>query len=221
MPLARSLAYRYSASSESIEDLIQVANLGLVKAVDRFNPELGASLVNYAVPTILGELRRHFRDRAFAVHVPRALQERVLAVDATSVSLAETLGRAPTVRELAEELGLRDEEVLEALHARDVRVPRALEHGPPGEDGTPPVERLGSTDSGFDRVEATCAARAAGLDEREWQILHQRFSRGMTQHEISRVMGISQMHVSRLMRGALQKVLAAVEARPAVQSSAR
>lgn len=213
MPLARSLAMRYRGGSEALEDLVQVANLALVKAIDGFDPERGKPFTAYAVPTILGELRRHFRDHVWNLHLPRSLQERTMEVDDALTQLTEREGRFPTVAQIADRLELSDEEVLDALRAGEAR--RTLSLDVPklrdDDESTPTVETIGEPDLGYDSVEAAMAARVAGLDDREWLVLRLKFARGLNQYEIGGRLGVSQMQVSRIMRGALRKLLAAVQ----------
>ena len=155
MPLVRRLASRYRGGREPLEDLVQVASLGLVKALDRFDPERGVAFTTYAAPTILGELRRHFRDRGWSVHVPRDLQERTAAVEKAIAEMPTKLGRSPSVREIAERLNLSDEDVLEAMeaggahHAVSIDALQRMDDS----EGVPMVERLGDNDPGFDTVE--------------------------------------------------------------------
>ncbi len=213
LPLARSLALRYRGSPEPLDDLIQVASLGLVKALDGFDPDRGTTFPAYAAPTILGELRRHFRDRVWDVRLPRVLQERTMAVHKAAAELSDELGRTPTVSQIAERLDLDDEEVSEALQADEARrtlsleVPRSREDP----DAATIIETLGQTDQGYDAVEAQLAAEDAQLDERERRVLELRFEDDLNQYEIGRRLGVSQMQVSRIMRGALRKLLAAVQ----------
>lgn len=214
LPLARSLALRYRGASEQLDDLIQVASLGLVKALDGFDMERGHSFIAYAAPTILGELRRHFRDRVWELRLPRGLQERTMAVSDAAQKLAEELGHSPTVAQIAERLDLTEEEVSEALQADEARrtlsldVPKSRDDA----DSVPMVETVGSTESGFDRVEAQMAAEDAPLTERERVVLRLRFENDLNQYEIGRRLGVSQMQVSRIMRKALRKLLEAVQA---------
>jgi len=212
MPLARSLAMRYRGGTESVEDLVQVASLGLVKAIDGFDPERGKPFTAYAVPTILGELRRHFRDHVWNIHLPRSLQERTMSVDNAVGELTEELGRFPTVAQIAARLELSQEQVLEALRAGEAR--RTLSLDAPrvrdDEESVPTVETIGDEELGYDRVEADEAALEAGLDERDWLVLRLRFVEQMNQYEIGRQLGVSQMQVSRIMRRALRKLLTAV-----------
>jgi RNA polymerase sigma-B factor len=214
LPLARSLALRYRGASEQLEDLIQVASLGLVKALDGFDLERGRSFIAYAAPTILGELRRHFRDRVWELRLPRGLQERTMAVAEAAQKLGEELGHTPTVAQIAARLELTEEEVAEALQAEEARrtlsldVPRSREDA----ESAPMVETVGQTDSGYDRVEAQIAAEGAPLTDRERTVLRLRFEEDLNQYEIGRRLGVSQMQVSRIMRKALRKLLEAVQA---------
>jgi RNA polymerase sigma-B factor len=217
LPLARSLALRYRGSSEDIEDLIQVASLGLVKALDGFDLERGRSFIAYAAPTILGELRRHFRDRVWEVRLPRGLQERTMAVSEAAGELSDDLGQTPTVSQVAERLGLDDDEVSEALQADEARRTLSLDVPQNRQDrqSLPMVETLGETEPGYDAVEAQLAAEDAPLDERERRVLRLRFEQDLNQYEIGRRLGVSQMQVSRIMRRGLRKLLAAVQAKVA------
>jgi RNA polymerase sigma-B factor len=222
LPLARSLALRYRGSSEDIEDLIQVASLGLVKALDGFDLERGESFVAYAAPTILGELRRHFRDRVWEVRLPRGLQERTMEVNKAAGDLSDELGRTPTVSQIADRLHLDDEEVTEALQADEARRTLSLEVRRSKEDveSTTIMETLGQTEPGYDTVEAQLAAEDAALDERERRVLRLRFEEDLNQYEIGRRLGVSQMQVSRIMRRALRKLLAAVQAKAGDEAEA-
>jgi RNA polymerase sigma-B factor len=215
LPLARSLALRYRGAPEPLEDLIQVASLGLVKALDGFDPECGDSFKAYAVPTILGELRRHFRDRVWELRLPRSLQERTMVVREAATVLSDELGRTPTISQIAERLQLSEEEVFEAFEADSARRTFSLD-APGGREGTEPepepmIETVGGTEPGYDRVEAQLAAQEASLTERERTVLRLRFEDDLTQHEIGRRIGVSQMQVSRIMRKALRKLLGAVQ----------
>ena len=213
MPLARSLAFRYRGGSEPLDDLVQVASLGLVKAIDGFDPDHGRPFASYAVPTILGELRRHFRDHVWDVHLPRGLQERTLSVRDAIEDLGDVLGRVPTVVQVAERLDISEEEVLEAMQAGEARKTLSLD-APVGSDDVAPmplVETVGRSETGFDSIDAQLAVTQAGLDERELSILRMRFGQDMTQSEIGRELGVSQMQISRLMRRALRKLLTAVQ----------
>jgi len=216
VPLARKLAMRYRHTEEPLEDLVQVACLGLVKAVDRFDPDRTCHFSSFAIPTILGELKRHFRDKGWAVHVPRELQERALALGRESERLARTLGRSPTVSELAESLTWSDEQVLEAsevLHsynATSLDAPVSRD----GEESGALVEALGSEDTRFALAESrqTVSEAWQKLPELERTVLVLRFLHDLPQRRIAELVGYSQMHVSRLLRRALASLLAATEA---------
>jgi RNA polymerase sigma-B factor len=213
MPLARSLAMRYRGGTEPLDDLVQVASLGLVKAIDGFDPGRGKPFTAYAVPTILGELRRHFRDHVWPVHLPRSLQERTTEVEDTITWLTEELGTGPTVAQIADRLDVEQEDVLEAMRADEAR--RTLSLDAPRhrdeEESVPTVETVGAEEAGYDTVEASLSARAAGLDEREWHVLRLRFVDDLNQYEIGARIGVSQMQVSRIIRGALSKLLGAIQ----------
>jgi RNA polymerase sigma-B factor len=212
--LAHSLARRYGQAREPFEDLLQVANLGLVKAIKGYDASRGMPFTAYAVPTILGELRRHFRDKVWNLRLPRGLQESSMTVERAIERLTGELGRSPTVRELATETGYAIEDVNETLIARETRWTESMEmplSGVEGEQGIALGETLGSIDAGYDRVEAEYAAQTAELDEREWEILKLRFEDGMRQKDIAKRFGISQMQVSRVSRRALAKLLGTVQ----------
>jgi RNA polymerase sigma-B factor len=210
LPLARGLAARYGHTDEPLCDLVQVASLALLKAIDRFDPALGRKFMSFAAPTILGELKRHFRDNGWAVHMPRALQERVLAMRQASDVLSARLGRPPGIHELSRELSWPPEQVLEACEAgasyRAAPLDVCLD---PDSDATPAVaDRIGREDDGFALVEER-AALAAGLQRlhpRERAVLRLRFFEDLTQREIGERLGYSQMHVSRLIRRALERL---------------
>jgi RNA polymerase sigma-B factor len=211
MPLARSLARRYSRRSEPIEDLFQVASLGLVKAIDGFDPDRGRPFTGYAVPTILGELRRHFRDHVWNLRLPRALGELSMEVDKATDALTEALGRTPTVAEIAERLEISAEDVLEAMEADHARKTASVDESLRGEDeGISLLDTLGGTELGYERVEADLAADDAGLDPREHRVLEMRFVKDMTQKQVGEELGYSQMQISRIQRRALWKLLGAV-----------
>ena len=211
MPLARGLARRYGRSSEPFEDLLQIASLGLLKALDRFDPRRGSSFSSFAVPTILGEMRRHFRDCGWAVHVPRQSQERALKVRDANERLTGAHGRGPTVRQLAEYLELSAEDVLDALAAIQAYEALSLD-GPRSaldEDPEAPyMEGLGRVDERYELVEldATVASALVSIPARERTILRLRFFDGLTQTEIAKRVGVSQMQVSRLLRRSLQRL---------------
>jgi RNA polymerase sigma-B factor len=206
LPLARSLAGRYQRSNEPFDDLIQVASLGLVKAIDRFDPDNGASFSSYAVPTILGELKRHFRDRTWSVRVPRGLQESSMKVDKEVERLRTQLGRGPTVQELSAGTGLSEEDVLEALQAGDAHSATSLEtpRSREEEEGTL-ADTLGADDDGFALAEdrATLASLLTILSDRDLEVLRLRFEEDMSQAQIGEIIGVSQMQVSRILRRAV------------------
>jgi RNA polymerase sigma-B factor len=211
LPLARGLAQRYERASEPLEDLVQVASLGLVKAIDRFDPEQGTRFSSYAVPTVLGELKRHFRDCGWALHVPRGMQERLLKVNEAMEHLSAELGRPPTPRQVGAELNLPVEEVLEAFVAADAYDTSSLDTPVRlSEDGSSSTfaDSVGDIDGRFELVERSAAVRRAlrALPMRERWILYLRFAEGLTQQEIGERVGISQMHVSRLIRRSLEKI---------------
>ena len=209
LPLARSLANRYTGGPEPTEDLHQVASLGLVKAIEGFDPTLGYTFASYAAPTILGELKRHFRDRGRQVHLPRGLQERIADIDRAVDALPTKLGRAPSASDVAQHTGLDLEQVLEAMEAASARRPYSLDASVgPDEDAAVLVDTIGALDPAFQTVEygEAIARTLELLPERERLILNLRFVEDLTQSEIAERVGISQMHVSRLLRRALDAV---------------
>lgn len=205
MPLVRALAARYAGRGEALEDLVQVGSIGLIKAVDRFDIDRGVDISSYAVPTIVGEIKRHFRDKAWAMHVPRRLKELSVRLSRFLDQLTNELGRSPTIAELAHATGVDEEDVIDALDSTNAYSTRSLQA--PFEDGGDDylAEKLGTEDTGFVEVEdeAVVAAGLAGLNERERRIVELRFYEEMTQSQIAAELGISQMHVSRLLRRAL------------------
>ena len=212
MPLARSLARRYDRSSEPFDDLLQVASLGLLKAIDRFDPERGHSFPSFAVPTVLGEMRRYFRDSGWSVHVPRGAQERALKVRDAQERLANERGRAPTANQLAEYLEFDIEEVIDALQAIQAYEALSLDAPRPGveDDVVAYGDAMGREDERFELVEldATIAAVLEHIPARERLILRMRFVDDLTQTEIAASVGISQMQVSRLLRRSLDQLRA-------------
>jgi RNA polymerase sigma-B factor len=216
LPLARDLALRYTYTDEPFDDLLQVASLGLVKAIDRFDPERGTKFTSYAAPTILGELKRHFRDKGWALHVPRDLQERTLAVSRATESLSKQLGRSPKVREVAAELDCSVEQVLEAQEAAASYEAASLDAptSRDDDDAASLVDLMGEVDSSYDLVESRDAIASTwkALPEVERQVLELRFMHDLTQREIGERIGYSQMHVSRLLRRALDRLETAAAA---------
>ena len=216
LPLARSLALRYQRSGEPLDDLLQVAALGLIKAIDRFDPQRGIPFSGYAVPTILGEIRRHFRDLTWAVRVPHDMRDLALRVDRTVERLAEQLHRQPSVAEITAAVGLGEEDVLEALQAGSAH--RALSFDEPrgaeGESFPTVADSIGAPERGFDHVEArvTFDALLESVTAREREVLRMRFEHDMQQAEIAAAIGVSQMHVSRIIRRALTRLRDITEA---------
>jgi RNA polymerase sigma-B factor len=215
LPLARRLARRYQHTDEPLDDLIQVASMGLVKAVDRFDASRQVMFSSYAVPTILGELKRHFRDRTWSVRVPRDLQELALRVDQAFTRLSTGRRRAPTVSEIAESIGVSEEQVLDAMEAMGAYRASSLDapRSTRDEETETVAESLGSTDSGYERAEARAALEPlfSRISERERIVLQLRFGEDLTQAEIGERIGVSQMQVSRLIRQALTRLRAGNE----------
>ncbi len=210
LPLARKLARRYTASNEPYDDLVQVASLGLVKAVERFDPDRGFAFTSFAVPTIVGELKRYFRDTAWALHVDRSAQERARRIADARREIATERGRGPTVGELAEYLECSSEEVLDGLQVGEAFDTVSLD-APRPTDGDGVISRLEAIGDEDDRLvlvdeQATIFAAAQRLGERERQILFLRFNQDLTQTEIADRVGVSQMQVSRLLRRTIQRL---------------
>jgi RNA polymerase sigma-B factor len=210
LPLARQLARRYQHGGEQLDDLVQVASLGLLKAIDRFDPARETAFSSFAVPTILGELKRHFRDKGWSVRVPRDLQELAVRVDRVTDELARELGRAPTLAEVSERTGSTPEQVLEAREAagayRAVSLDRPRDDDEEGETGM--ADAVGIEDPGFGVAEdaATVERLMRVLSAREREVLRLRFAEDLTQSEIGARVGVSQMHVSRLIRQAVAQL---------------
>lgn len=210
MPFARSIARRYAASADP-EDLLQAGMLGLTKAIGAYRPNQGASVSAYLLPCVAGEMRRHLRDHGWAVHVPRPLQEAALRVSRGADDLTAHLGRAPTVAELAQALGMTEEEVVEGLSAGQAYRAGSLDAPSPGDASDALLaDRLGGDDARLEWAEGrTLLHQLRGrLDQRERLVLSLRFDADLTQLEISRRVGCSQMQVSRVLRGALAKIRA-------------
>lgn len=216
LPLARSLARRYARSSEPFEDLLQVASLGLLKALDRFDAIRGHPFQSFAVPTILGEMRRYFRDSGWALHIPRGTQECALKVRDAQERFANEHGRAPTVNQLAQYLELDSEEVIDALQAIQAYETLSLDSPPPGadDDVCSYADTTGKEDERYELVEldATVSTVLEHIPARERLILRMRFVEELTQTEIASRIGISQMQVSRLLRGSLERLRALTQA---------
>jgi RNA polymerase sigma-B factor len=215
LPLVRSLAKRYSYTSEPLDDLCQVGAIALCKAIDRYRPGYGASFKAYAVPTIVGELRRHFRDTGWALHIPRSLQERARTVGTALNALSTQLGRSPTIAEIAEFSGITREEAIEGLEVRMAYDAASLDASMREDDEDAGwLERLGADDDGFEMVEHQVVLEHTmrALPERERVLLRLRFSEDLSQSDIAKRVGVSQMHVSRLLRRAVARLQAVAEA---------
>jgi RNA polymerase sigma-B factor len=210
LPLVRALARRYAGRGEPLEDIEQVGAIGLLKAIDRYELSREVALTTYATPNVVGEIKRHFRDRGWAIRIPRGLQELNSRMSGAVESLTSTLGRPPTVAEIARELDANPEQVLEALEAGSAYAPMSLSATPSSEGELDPLEALGSEDQAFERSEerATLEPALEGLPDREREILKKRFEDGLTQTQIAEQIGISQMHVSRLIRKSLARIRA-------------
>jgi RNA polymerase sigma-B factor len=212
LPLVRSLARRYSYRGEQLEDLVQVGCIGLIKAIDRFDVDRGVELTTYATPNIIGEIKRHFRDKGWSVRVPRGLQELNVRLSHLVEELTVQLERSPTIAELAKAASVEEEEVLEALESGQAYTTLSLSapSGGGGDDGSDldPLESLGEIEHEYEVSEdrAVLAPGFRALDDRERRILHLRFFEGLTQSQIAQQVGISQMHVSRLIRRSLEKI---------------
>jgi RNA polymerase sigma-B factor len=209
LPLVEHLARRFRNRGEPLDDLVQVATIGLIKSVDRFDPERGVEFSTYATPTIVGEIKRHFRDKGWAVRVPRRLQELRLSLTSATADLSQRLGRAPTVGELAEQLKLSEEEVLEGLESANAYSTLSLDVPEQGEQDSPVVaDSLGAEDEELEGVEYRESLKPllAKLPPREKKILLLRFFGNMTQSQIAEEIGISQMHVSRLLARTLAQL---------------
>lgn len=211
-PLARSLAARYYSGGEPMEDLVQVASLGLVKAIERFDSAHGKTFAAYAAPTILGELRHYFRDNTWGIRLPRRLQERAMRIAAVNDEISSEQLRKPTTAEVAERCNLTELEVIEAMVAASARRTASLDCSVSSEDeqSAPLIEMIDDAEHGYERAEADQAAAAAPLLPRERQVIDMRYRLEMTQREVGEEIGISQMQVSRLQRSALLKLLVAV-----------
>ncbi len=213
LPLVRSLARRYSSRGEHFDDLVQVGSIGLIKAIDRFDLTRGVELTTYATPNIIGEIKRYFRDKGWSVRVPRGLQELNIRLNKVIDELVPKLQRSPTINEIAEAAGATPEEVLEALETSQAYNSVSLQAAPNGESGddeTGLIDYMGTEEAAYDTMEdrTMLAPGFAKLDARERYILHLRFFEGLTQSQIAARVGISQMHVSRLIRRALEKLRA-------------
>ena len=205
MSLVRSLARRYSYRGEQLDDLVQIGAIGLIKAIDRFDVDRGVELTTYATPNIIGEIKRHFRDKGWAIRVPRALQELNASMSGAIERLTGRLGRSPSIAEISEELKTTPEEVLEAMEVGSAYSTVSLSTGPGGDEELDPLETIGGEDEEFERSEHRAALEPAldRLPPREREILRMRFEEGLPQTQIAQRVGLSQMHVSRLIRKSL------------------
>jgi RNA polymerase sigma-B factor len=205
LPLVRSLARRYANRGEPLDDVEQVGAIGLLKAIDRFELGREVSLATYATPNVVGEIKRHFRDKGWAIRVPRALQELNARMSGTIDALTARLGRSPSIAEIADTLETTTEDVLEALEVGSAYSTLSLSGPPGGDEESDPLESIGSEDEGFERSEdrASLAPALEQLPLREREILRMRFEEGLPQTQIAERVGLSQMHVSRLIRKAL------------------
>ena len=211
MSLVRSLARRYSYRGEQLDDLVQIGAIGLIKAIDRFDLDRGVELTTYATPNIIGEIKRHFRDKGWSVRVPRGLQELNVQISKLIEQLTVQLSRSPTIPELAKAAGVEEEAVLEAMESGRAYTSVSLSSGAGNSDDdgdVDPLESLGTEEHEYEISEdrALLAPGFKVLDERERRILHLRFYQGLTQSQIAKEVGISQMHVSRLIRRSLEKI---------------
>jgi RNA polymerase sigma-B factor len=213
LPLARSLAARYRHTSEPFDDLLQVASIGLLKAIERYDPARGTAFSSFAVPTILGELRRHLRDHTWSIHVPRDLQELGQRLAPATEELALELGRPPTVIEIAQRLGVTEEQVLDAREAVAAHSPASLDEPVKADDAAATLaDLLGSEDAALDAAEDALLLDhyLAHLPARSREVLRLRFQEDLKQREIGSILGVSQMHVSRLIRQSLEQLQAVV-----------
>jgi RNA polymerase sigma-B factor len=209
LPLVEHCARRFLNRGEPFDDLVQVGTIGLIKSVDRFDTDRGVEFSTYATPTIIGEIKRHFRDKGWAIRVPRRLQELRMAISGVTGDLSQRLGRSPTPREIAEQLGITVEEVLEGIESSNAYSTLSLDAGDGSEDSpTRMLDAIGVDDVALEHVEIRESVKPLleALPAREKQILLLRFFRGMTQSQIAEEIGVSQMHVSRLLNRTLEEL---------------
>jgi RNA polymerase sigma-B factor len=208
LPLVRSLARRYAGRGEALEDIEQVGAIGLIKAIDRYELSREVALTTYATPNVVGEIKRHFRDRGWAIRIPRALQELNVKMSGAIERLTTSLGRSPTIAEIARELDASPEQVLEAMEAGSAYSPVSLSTSPGVDEDLDMMEVIGGEDEGFERSEERASLEPAldNLPDREREILRMRFEDGLTQTQIAERIGLSQMHVSRLIRKSLERM---------------
>jgi len=212
LPLVRHLALRFRNRGEPLDDLVQVGTIGLIKAVDRFDLEREVEFSTYATPTVVGEIKRHFRDKGWAIRVPRRLQELRQQISIASQDLGQKFGRSPTVAELSTHLGVSEEDILEGLESASAYSTMSLDAGTEGDDDGPPamLDTLGIDDAALEGVEYRESLKPllAALPPRERHIIALRFFHNMTQSQIAEEIGISQMHVSRLLAKTLVRLRA-------------
>ena len=205
LPLVRALARRYVGRGEALDDIEQVGAIGLIKAIVRYELSRNVALATYATPNVLGEIKRHFRDKGWAIRIPRGLQELNAKLSPTIERLTRDLGHSPSIPEIAADLDTTPEQVLEALEAGSAYSPVSLSVGSTSDGEIDPMDTLGAEDEEYERSEqrATLAPALAALASREREILRMRFEEGLTQTQIAQEIGVSQMHVSRLIRKSL------------------
>jgi RNA polymerase sigma-B factor len=214
LPLVEHCARRFRNRGEPFEDLVQVGTIGLIKSVDRFDPERGVEFSTYATPTIIGEIKRYFRDKGWAIRVPRRLQELRMQIGSATGELTQSLGRSPTPRELAEHIGCTVEEIVEGIESSNAYSTLSLDASDDNDDGAPTIlDALGVDDEGLAHVEIRESIKPLldRLDQREKKILLLRFFKNMTQSQIAEEIGVSQMHVSRLLNRTLEQLRTSLE----------
>jgi RNA polymerase sigma-B factor len=217
LPLVEHCARRFRNRGEPFEDLVQVGTIGLIKSVDRFDLDRGVEFSTYATPTIIGEIKRYFRDKGWAIRVPRRLQELRMQIGAASADLTQSLGRSPTPRELAERIGCTVEDILEGIESSNAYSTLSLDAGDNDEDGPGSMlDAIGIDDENLEHVEIRESIKPLldRLDSREKRILLLRFFKNMTQSQIAEEIGVSQMHVSRLLTRTLDQLRSSLEAEP-------
>jgi RNA polymerase sigma-B factor len=213
LALVEHCARRFRNRGEPFEDLVQVGTIGLIKAVDRFESDRGVEFSTYATPTIIGEIKRHFRDKGWAIRVPRRLQELRMQITATTGELSQSLGRSPTPRELAEAIGCSVEEIVEGIESSNAYATLSLDAGDEHDDGPSMLDALGIDDTNLEHVEIRESIKPLleSLGAREKKILLLRFFKNMTQSQIASEIGVSQMHVSRLLTRTLEQLRTSLE----------
>jgi RNA polymerase sigma-B factor len=214
LPLVEHCARRFRNRGEPLEDLVQVGTIGLIKSIDRFDSDRGVEFSTYATPTIIGEIKRHFRDKGWAIRVPRRLQELRMQIGSATAELTQSLGRSPTPRELAEAIGCTVEEIVEGIESSNAYSTLSLDASDDGEDGAATrLDAFGVDDEGLEHVEIRESIKPLldRLEPREKKILLLRFFKNMTQSQIAEEIGVSQMHVSRLLNRTLEQLRTSLE----------